>query len=114
MEIQKGVVKGEQEFLKSRAKPVRASVKLSEIRPVGLFGITGVANNTQKQERQYENENPLSINSFSINQNFRGKAYKYSYFGLVNNGAQARSLHNIENRMSRGKQVEKVYIHTTI
>lgn len=32
----KGVVKGEQEYHKSRTKPVRPSVKLSEIRPVGL------------------------------------------------------------------------------
>ena len=34
------VVKGADKYLKSRSKPVRASVKLAEIRPVGLNGVS--------------------------------------------------------------------------
>lgn len=35
-----GIVKGAESFLKSRSKPIRTSVKISEIRPIGLTGVT--------------------------------------------------------------------------
>lgn len=34
------VVKGADKYLKSRSKPIRASVKLAEIRPMGLNGVS--------------------------------------------------------------------------
>jgi hypothetical protein len=37
-----GFVKGTEKFLKSRSKPPRASVKLSEIQPIGLQWIGGL------------------------------------------------------------------------
>ena len=74
--MNKGEVKGEDKFLKSRAKPVRASVKLNEVRPVGLYGITAVgmnlnqnANTSSNQDTLDNTDNPLSINSYKMTDN---------------------------------------------
>lgn len=90
------MVKGAENFLKSRSKPARTSVKITEIRPVAI------------------GEGLLEINTKQINDKTTAKDAEMKNFGLMNVENIKYEARPVVRNHSRGSNHRKVRLLTNI